>query len=112
MKVQDIAGNVTTGTALTTTLDTVAPVATLSSNKSVIGPNSGYNTVTFTINATDTNSVQGLTYYLKTEQAIDEELGNLATGSLINGTTTVDINYNTLTALDGGLDGGIYDIYV
>ena len=112
VKVQDIAGNVTTGTALTTTLDTVAPVATLSSNKSVIGPNSGYNTVTFTINATDTNSVQGLTYYLKTEQAIDEELGNLATGSLINGTTTVDINYNTLTALDGGLDGGIYDIYV
>ena len=55
VKVQDIAGNVTTGTPLTTTLDTTAPTVTLSTAKSVISAISGYDTVYFTINAEDTN---------------------------------------------------------
>lgn len=65
VKVQDIAGNVTTGAALTTTLDTTAPAVTLSSDVSVISAQTGYDTVTFTCGATDTNSAQGLTYELK-----------------------------------------------
>ena len=65
VKVQDVAGNVTEGSALTVTLDTTAPVVTLSSNVSVISAVSGFDTVTFTCGATDTNSAEGLSYELK-----------------------------------------------
>ena len=65
IKVQDIAGNITENAALTVILDTVAPTVTLSANKSVISAAGGYNSVTFTCGATDTNSSAGLTYALK-----------------------------------------------
>lgn len=65
VKVQDIAGNITEGSALTVTLDTTAPAVTLSSDVSVISAVSGYDTVTFACGATDTNSAQGLSYELK-----------------------------------------------
>ena len=65
VKVQDIAGNITENTALTVILDTVAPTVTLTANKSVISAVNGYNSVTFTCGATDTNSSAGLTYTLK-----------------------------------------------
>ncbi len=65
VKVQDIAGNIIENTALTVILDTVAPTVTLTANKSVISAVSGYNSVTFTCGATDTNSSAGLTYALK-----------------------------------------------
>ena len=65
VKVQDVAGNVTEGSALTVTLDTTAPVVTLSSDVSVISAVSGFDTVTFACGATDTNSAQGLSYELK-----------------------------------------------
>lgn len=64
-KIQDVAGNVTTLTPITVVLDTTAPTVTLSANKSVISAVSGYNSVTFTCGATDTNSSEGLTYALK-----------------------------------------------
>lgn len=64
-KIQDAAGNVTTLTPVTVTLDTTAPVVTLSGSPSVISAVSGYDTVTFTCTATDTNSAQGMNYELK-----------------------------------------------
>jgi hypothetical protein len=64
-KIQDIAGNVTTLTDVSVVLDTTPPVVTLSSDVSVISAVRGYNTVTFSCGATDTNSAQGLNYKLK-----------------------------------------------
>ena len=64
-KIQDIAGNVTTLTAVSVVLDQTAPVVTLSSDVSVISAESGFNTVTFACAATDTNSAEGLSYELK-----------------------------------------------
>lgn len=65
VKVQDIAGNVTTSPDLTVVLDTTAPTVTLGSDVSVISAQSGFDTVTFACTATDTNSAQGLNYELK-----------------------------------------------
>ena len=64
-KIQDAAGNVTELTPVTVTLDTTAPVVTLSGSPSVISAVSGFDTVTFTCTATDTNSAQGMNYELK-----------------------------------------------
>lgn len=65
VKVQDIAGNVTEGTALTVTLDTTAPSVTLSATPTVISAETGFNSSVFTLTATDTNSAQGMTYQIK-----------------------------------------------
>lgn len=64
-KVQDIAGNVTTGTALTVTLDTVAPSVTLTVDPTVISAQTGFDTATFSLTATDTNSAAGMGYEIK-----------------------------------------------
>ena len=65
VKVQDIAGNVTTGTAQTVTLDTTAPAVTFSVTPSVISAVSGFDTATFSLTATDTNSAEGMSYVIK-----------------------------------------------
>ena len=65
VKVQDIAGNVTEGTALTVTLDQTDPAVTLTVSPTVISAESGYNSATFSLTATDTNSAQGLSYVIK-----------------------------------------------
>lgn len=65
VKVQDIAGNVTEGTALTVTLDTTAPSVTLTAGPTVISAQSGFDTATFSLTATDTNSAQGMSYVIK-----------------------------------------------
>ena len=114
VKVQDIAGNITENAALSVILDTTAPVVTLSANKSVIGPNSGYDTVTLTINATDTNSVQGLNYILSTSRtnledfifdpSEDNEIDTsriLSSGSLSNGSKTLSITFDDIDEAGG-----------
>ena len=65
VKVQDIAGNVTEGTALTVVLDTTAPAVTLTVSPTVISAQSGFDTATFSLTATDTNSAQGMSYVIK-----------------------------------------------
>lgn len=65
VKVQDIAGNVTESEGLTVTLDTTAPNVTLTVSPSVISAQSGFDTATFSLTATDTNSAQGMTYEIK-----------------------------------------------
>ena len=64
VKVQDITGNITESPALTTTLDTTAPVVTLSGAPSVISAVSGYNTIGLIFSATDTNIAAGMEYIL------------------------------------------------
>lgn len=59
VKVQDTSGNITTSPNLTVVLDTIVPVVRLTSDVSVISGESGYNTITFSYNATDTNSSAG-----------------------------------------------------
>lgn len=95
VKVQDIAGNITEATALTTTLDTTAPTVTLSSDVSIISAKAGYNTVTFTCEATDTNSSQGLTYELK--------LGNsvIKSGTFTNTVAVTQAEINAISSNDG-----------
>ncbi len=93
VKVQDISGNVTTGTNLTVTLDTTAPTVTLSANPTVISAVSGHNSTTFTCGATDTNSSQGFTYALK-----------LGTSVIKSGTFTssVSVTASEIEAISSG----------
>ena len=95
VKVQDIAGNVTEGSALTVTLDTVAPIVTLSSDVSMISAQTGFNTVVFTCGATDTNSAQGLTYELK--------LGNtvIKSGTFASSVTVTQAEINAISSGQG-----------
>ena len=103
VKVQDIAGNVTEGTALTTTLDTTAPVVTLTSDVSMISEVSGYNTVTFNCGATDTNSSAGMTYELK--------LGNT---TIKSGTfaSSVAVTQTEIEAISAGEGNKTFKLYV
>lgn len=64
-KIQDIAGNVTTLNSVSVVLDTAEPTVTLSGTPTVISAVSGFDTVTFTLGASDTNAAQGLSYSLK-----------------------------------------------
>lgn len=93
VKVQDIAGNITESAALSVVLDTTAPVVTLSANKSVISAINGYNTVTFTLGATDTNSAQGLNYQLKLGSTV------IKSGAL---TSTVAVTQSEIEAISSG----------
>lgn len=103
VKVQDIAGNITEATALTTTLDTTAPAVTLSSDVSLISAKAGYNTVTFTCGATDTNSAQGLTYELKLGDSV------IKSGAFTN---TVTVTQAEIDAISSGDGNKIFNLYV
>lgn len=95
VKVQDIAGNVTEGSALTVTLDTVAPIVTLSSDVSMISAQTGFNTVVFTCGATDTNSAQGLTYELKCEGTV------IKSGNFTSSVAVTQSEINAISTGDG-----------
>lgn len=95
VKVQDIAGNITEATALTTTLDTTAPTVTLSSNVSMISAQTGFNTVVFTCRATDTNSAQGLTYELKLGGNV------IKSGDFASSVTVTQTEINTISSGQG-----------
>ena len=56
-KIRDEAGNVTTLTSQSVVYDTTAPTVGLTSDVSVISAETGYDEVTFTYTATDTNSL-------------------------------------------------------
>lgn len=64
VKVQDIAGNITECPSLTTTVDTIPPQITLSSNPSIISAVKGFDLTALTFSATDTNISAGLKYIL------------------------------------------------
>lgn len=66
-KVQDQGGNVTSASPVIIILDQTAPVVTLSANPTVISAQSGFNSTTFTLGATDTHAEQGLSYVLKVD---------------------------------------------
>lgn len=99
-KIQDVAGNVTTLTPVSAVLDTAAPTVTLSGSPTVISAVTGYDTVTFTLSASDTNAAQGLNYILRLGTA-GIKAGTL-TVSGTSGSGTVDVTAAEIEAISSG----------
>lgn len=99
-KIQDVAGNVTTLTPVSVVLDTVAPTVTLSGSPTVISAVTGYDTVTFTLGATDTNAAQGLGYSLKL--GTTQIKSGTLTVSGTSGSGTVNVTAAEIEAISSG----------
>lgn len=99
-KIKDRAGVETTLTVVTVFIDTTAPVVSLSASPTVISAETGFNSTTFTLGATDTYAAQGLNYVLKVD-GTQIKAGTLS----IDGTTgsgTVTCTEAEIVALSSG----------
>lgn len=99
-KIQDVAGNVTTLNSVSVVLDTAEPVVTLSASPTVISAVTGFDTVTFTLGATDANASQGLSYSLKLG-GTQIKSGSL-TVSGTSGSGTVSVTAAEIEAISSG----------
>jgi hypothetical protein len=105
VKIMDRAGNITTLTPKTVVYDTTAPTVTLSADKSVISDKDGFDTVTFTYSATDTNTLSNTTYELK--------LGNtvIKSGTFTDGKTEA-VTEAEIVAISAGQGSKSFVLYV
>ena len=96
VKARDNAGNETETITVTVVYDITAPTVTLSANPTVISAQTGYDTTTFTLGATDTNPLTGVNYVLK--------LGTttIKTGTFTGDGMTVAVTEAEIVAISSG----------
>lgn len=103
VKIRDIGGNVTVLTPASVVVDVTAPTVTLSADVSVISAESGFNSVTFTYGATDTNGL--VDYQLKLGDDVVKQ------GSFTNGMTEA-VTESELVAISAGEGAKSLVLYV
>ena len=103
VKIRDIGGNVTTLTSQSVVLDVTAPTVTLSADVAVISAESGFDTVTFTYGASDTNALTN--YQLKLGDSVVKQ------GSFVDGATEA-VTEAELVAISAGEGSKSLTLYV
>ena len=103
VKIRDIGGNVTTLTSQSVVLDITPPTVTLSADVAVISAQTGYNTVTFTYGASDTNALTN--YQLKLGDSV------VKSGAFTDGATEA-VTEAELVAISAGEGSKSLTLYV